>query len=92
MVGPLPQAHPQFRFLLVATDYFTKWIKVVLLFEVTGRQVVKFLWQKKCLFDLLHTIISDNGTNFTIKEVATLCANYEIAQRFFTPCYLQALF
>ena len=24
VVGPLPHAQPQFRFLLVATDYFTK--------------------------------------------------------------------
>jgi len=41
VVGPLLQAQPQFRFLLVAIDYFTKWIEVAPLFEVT--EVIKFL-------------------------------------------------
>ena len=37
--------------------------------EVTGHQVVKFLWQNLvCRFRLPHTIISDNGTNFTRKR------------------------
>ena len=37
VVGPLPLAQPQLLFLLVVTDYFTKWIKAVPLSEVTGQ-------------------------------------------------------
>ena len=37
VVRPLPQALLQFRFLLIATDYFTKWIEAVLICEVTGQ-------------------------------------------------------
>ena len=42
-VGLLSQAQPQLRFLLVAIDYFTKWVEAVPLSEVTGQQFVKFL-------------------------------------------------
>jgi len=65
VVGPLLQVQPQLWFLLVATDYFTKWVKTMSLSEVTGQQIVKFLWQNiVCRFRLSYTIISDNGTNF----------------------------
>jgi len=43
VVGPLPHAQPQFKFLTVATDYFTKWVEAVSLSDVTRQQVVKFL-------------------------------------------------
>jgi len=89
-VGPLPRAQPQFQFLLVATDYLTKWIKVVPFSEVTGQQVIKFLWQNVvCRFGLPHTIISDRGTNFAIREVATFCAKYKITYQFSILYYSQ---
>jgi len=79
VVGSLPPAQPQFQFLLVASDYFTKWVEVVPLFEVTDHQVVKFLWQNIMRhFGLPHTIISNNGMNFTSKEVAIFCAKCKI--------------
>jgi len=90
VVGLFPRAQPQFWFLLVATDYFTKWIDVVPPSEVTGHQVVKFLWENiVCHFSLLHTNIFDNGTNFTSKEAATFYAKYMITHLFSTLYYPQ---
>ena len=43
LVGSLLRAQPQLCFLLVATDYFTKWIEIIPLSEVSGQQIVKFL-------------------------------------------------
>jgi len=43
VVGPLPLALPQFKFLLVVTDYFTKWVEAVPFSNVTGQQIAKFL-------------------------------------------------
>jgi len=87
---PLPRAQPQLRFLLLTTDYFTKWIEAISLSEVSGQQIVKFLWQNiVCRFGIPHTIISDNGTNFASKQVASFCAKYNIAHRFFSPYYPQ---
>jgi len=36
-----------------------------------------------------HTIISDNGTNFASKQVASFCAMYSITHQFFSPYYPQ---
>jgi len=80
VVGPLPRAQPQLLFLLVATDYFTKWIEAIALPEVSEQQIVKFIWQNIiCRFEIPHTIISDNGTNFASKQVASFCTKYNIA-------------
>jgi len=46
--------------------------------EVTGQQIVKFVWRNiVCRFRLPHTIISDNGTNFASKQVASFCDKYK---------------
>ena len=51
--------------------------------EVTGQQIVKFLWQNiVCCFRLPDTIISDNMTNFASKQVANFCSTYKIARQF----------
>ena len=43
VVGLLPQVLTQFRFLLVAMDYFIKWVEVMPLSDFIGHQIVKFL-------------------------------------------------
>jgi len=58
--------------------------------EVTEQQIVKFLWQNiVCRFGLPHTIISDNGTNFASKQVASFYDKYKITHRFSSPYYSQ---
>lgn len=89
VVGYLPKATPQLRWLLVPTDYFTKWVEAVPLFQVTAKQVVKFLWIYILTHLGIHTIITDSGTNFTSLEVAKLCAKYQIKHRLSTPYYSQ---
>ena len=90
VVGPLPLAPSLLRYLLVATDYFSKWVEAVLLSQVMAKHVIKFL----CVhiitrFGIPHTIISDNGTNFTSHEVADFYAKYKIKHHFSTPYYPQ---
>jgi len=58
--------------------------------EVTGQQIVRFLWQHIMYrFGIPHTIISDNGMNITSKQVASFYAKYKITHQFYTTYYPQ---
>ncbi|KAL0420631.1 UNVERIFIED_CONTAM: Ribonuclease HI [Sesamum latifolium] len=53
IVGPFPLAPGQKKFLLVAIDYFTKWVEVEPLSRITEIEVMKFLWRNLiCRFGL----------------------------------------
>jgi len=42
-MGPLPQGKRQMKFLLVATDYFTKWVEAEALAIITEAKVQNFV-------------------------------------------------
>nr|GEU40045.1 reverse transcriptase domain-containing protein [Tanacetum cinerariifolium] len=53
------------KFLIVAIDYFTKWIEAKPITTITGSQIKKFMQDNiVCRFGLLREIISDNGKQF----------------------------
>ncbi|KAL0405864.1 UNVERIFIED_CONTAM: hypothetical protein Slati_3900300 [Sesamum latifolium] len=45
IVGPFPLAAGQRKFLLVADDYFTKWVEAEPLALITEGEVMKFIWK-----------------------------------------------
>ena len=64
-MGPLPQGKRQMKFLLVAIDYFTKWVEVEALATITEAKVQNFVWKNiVCRFEIPKTIISDNCRQF----------------------------
>ncbi|GJR75356.1 reverse transcriptase domain-containing protein [Tanacetum coccineum] len=65
IAGPFPEGPGKVKFLIVAMDYFTKWIEAKLVATITGNQVKKFVWENiVCRFGLPGEIISDNGKQF----------------------------
>ena len=53
LLGPFPKVPGQYTMLIVAIDYFTKWIEAVPLVKTTVSAVQKFLWQNIiCRFGL----------------------------------------
>ncbi|GKC19853.1 reverse transcriptase domain-containing protein [Tanacetum coccineum] len=53
--------HRKVKFLIVAMDYFTKWIEAKAVATITGNQVKKFVWDNiVCRFGLPGEIVSDN--------------------------------
>nr|GEX60577.1 hypothetical protein [Tanacetum cinerariifolium] len=53
------------KFLIVAIDYFTKWIEEKPVATITVSQIKKFVWDNiVCRFGLPGEIISDNGKQF----------------------------
>ncbi|GJX28966.1 reverse transcriptase domain-containing protein [Tanacetum coccineum] len=62
------------KFLIVAIDYFTKWIEAKPIATITGNQVKKFVWDNIiCRFGLLGEIVSDNGKHFRDNPFKDLC-------------------
>ncbi|GJW19942.1 reverse transcriptase domain-containing protein [Tanacetum coccineum] len=65
IAGPFPEGQGKVKFLIVAIDYFTKWIEAKAVATITGNQVKKFVWDNiVCRFGLPGEIISDNGKQF----------------------------
>ena len=62
IVGPLPTAPAQKKLLLVATDYFSKWIEVDAFSSIKDRDVTLFIWKNIVYrFGIPRSIVSDNG-------------------------------
>nr|KYP31045.1 Pol polyprotein [Cajanus cajan] len=65
ILGPFPPAKGQLKFLLVAIDYFTKWIEACPLAKITTKNIRKFTWKSIiCRFGIPHSLITDNGRQF----------------------------
>ena len=65
IVGPLPQGKGQVKFLLVAIDYFTKWVEAETLAKITEARIRSFVWKNIiCRFGIPRTITTDNGRQF----------------------------
>ncbi|GJZ94002.1 reverse transcriptase domain-containing protein [Tanacetum coccineum] len=63
IVGPLSEGPGRVKYLIVAIDYFTKWMEVKLLATITGKQVMNFTYDNiVCRFGVPATIITYNGT------------------------------
>ncbi|GJW14239.1 reverse transcriptase domain-containing protein [Tanacetum coccineum] len=61
IAGPFPEGPGKVKFLIVAMDYFTKWIEAKAVATITGNQVKKFMWDNiVCRFGLPGEIVSDN--------------------------------
>ena len=58
----MPQVKGQVKFLIVAIDYFTKWVEAEALATITEARIRSFVWKNIiCRFGILRTITSDNG-------------------------------
>nr|GEU92837.1 hypothetical protein [Tanacetum cinerariifolium] len=65
IAGPFSKGPGKVKFLIVVTDYFTKWIEAKPVAAITGSQVKKFVWDNiVCRFGLTSEIIFDNMKQF----------------------------
>ncbi|GKE10908.1 reverse transcriptase domain-containing protein [Tanacetum coccineum] len=81
ILGPLSQPSGKLKFVIVAIDYFTKWIKAKLLARITGKDVKKFVWDNIVFrFGLPRVIVMDNGTQFVNDPFKGWCESLYIKQ------------
>lgn len=48
LVGPFPMATGQQKFLMVAVDYFGKWVEAMSLAKIDDGNIMNFLWKNFC--------------------------------------------
>ncbi|CAL9011796.1 unnamed protein product [Prunus brigantina] len=70
LVGPLPPAPAKKDMMIVATDYFTKWIEAEALSSTKEANVERFIWRNIiCRFGLPQSLVTDNGSKFIGKQI-----------------------
>ena len=65
IMGPFPIRRRQLKFLVVAIDYFTKWVKIEPLVTITEKNIQNFVWKAIiCQFGIPRVLVSDNRKQF----------------------------
>ncbi|XP_024634522.1 uncharacterized protein [Medicago truncatula] len=80
MIGRIePKASNGHRFILVAIDYFTKWVEAASYANVTKQVVVRFIKNNIISrYGVPNRIITDNGTNLNNNMMKELCDDFKI--------------
>jgi hypothetical protein len=78
IVGILPRAPGGFRYFFIGVDTFTKWMKVVLVVNITQDAAVKFLQSIIYRFSVPRRVLIDNGTQFKGAKFARCCMEFGI--------------
>ena len=88
IIGSFPKAARNKRYLLVGTDYFTKWVEAEPLANIRDVDAKRFVWRNIFTrFGVPQTLISDNGLQFDSKAFRRYCCELGIANRYSTPAY-----
>ena len=90
IVGPFPKAVGNKKYLLVGTDYFTKWVEAEILANIKDVDAKKFVWKNIVTrFGVPLSLISDNGFQFESKSFRLYYSELGITNRYSTPAYPQ---
>ena len=92
-VGPIAPTsrNGQKRYILVATDYVTKWTEVVAKKTDNANTIAIFLYENIIKhFGCSKELVSDRGTYFINNTIATLTSKYEIKHHKTTPYHPRA--
>ena len=89
IVGPFPKAVGNKKYLLVCTDYFTKWVEAEHLANIRDVDVKRFIWKNIVTrFVVPYVLISDNGLQLDSKAFRKYCSDLGIKNRYSTSAYL----
>eukprot|EP00253_Pinus_taeda_P004970 PITA_04970 len=76
---PLPLKLIEHRWILTATDYFTKWIEAIPTRQATDAVIISFLENNVLSrFGCSNKLITDNATAFKSKRMVEFCHKYHI--------------
>jgi hypothetical protein len=84
-----PASSGQHRWILTATDYFTKWIESIPTRNATHKVVIGFLEDLLSRFGCPNKIMTDNVAAFKVEPLVKFCEKFGIQLIHSTPYYPQ---
>ncbi|XP_039140528.1 uncharacterized protein LOC120277749 [Dioscorea cayenensis subsp. rotundata] len=91
LLGPFPQATGGRKFLMVATDYFIKWVEAEPLATITSKKIESMVWKDIIYrFGLPRILIADRGKQFDCDSYKDFCERLHIQLSFASVAYPQA--
>ena len=91
ILGPMPIGKGQYKFIIVAVDYFTKWARGEPLATITEQKIRNFVWRAViCRFGIPRALVSDNGKQFDNAKFIDFCAELGIKNYYSSPAHPQS--
>lgn len=88
VIGKIHPTSKRHDFILVATDYFTKWVEVEPLVNVTQEAMIEFIKHNILYhFSIPQLITTNQGIMFIGGKVAAFVQQFEIKLIHLTPYY-----
>ncbi|CAL2230563.1 unnamed protein product [Prunus armeniaca] len=79
LIGPMPEGKGQVKYVVVAVDYFTKWVEAKALATITATRIEDFIWTNICCrFGIPYAIVTDNGRQFDLEVFREFCTRLKI--------------
>jgi hypothetical protein len=89
-VGPINPMSRRKRYILVCTNYVTKWVEAKDLYSTNEQSIVDFLFEEIFThFGVPREIVTDQGTQFTSNLVKAITEQYQIKHRKYSPYHPQ---
>jgi hypothetical protein len=76
-------------YMLIAVDKFTKWVEAAPVTNQDSTATINFIKLIIFCFGVPHSIITDNGTNFTSKQFKNYCESMGIKLKFASIAHLK---
>src|ERR1051325_3301390 len=90
LVGPLPITNQKNRYIIVATDYLTRWPEVQAISDASAATLAQFIFTEIiCRHGIPKIILSDQGPNFRSDMIRILCEKFLIRHKFSSPYHPQ---
>eukprot|EP00253_Pinus_taeda_P014319 PITA_14319 len=89
-MGPINPPSNQKTYILVATEYVTKWVEAEALPRATEESVIQFMLHLFVHYGLPREIITDGGPQFVGNRIAETLNNYHVQHKMTTPYHPQA--
>ena len=79
ILGPLTPSTEGYKYILVCTDWMSRWVEAIPLHNQEAATIAKALHKEIfCRYDAPRTLLSDRGRNFMSKILKELCEIYNI--------------